>query len=211
MKKLLLFPIFICLFLFSCSDQEHPLSMEEQEVALLENNTEMVVLRDGDDPPSGGTVDPPSSGKGNDEPPKVGGVNSLCVDLCNLGAKECNETAIRNRELHLLSCDYIVITIGVRDVYCTRSVIGWYEEVDRIIDGEVISTDLVPVYIDEEYVCGEEEYNIYSSDPVLLQEAAECRLQAQSEYVAALDKCDIKKSSCLKKCKKGPTGPIGPK
>lgn len=131
---------------------------------------------------------------------------SLCVTNCNLDAEACYNWAEHLRDGHLLSCELnLIIGTQTVDVYCTRQVVGWVETVPVYSpEGELIRYDEVIHYIDEEYVCGQEEQNILSTDPADLQEYEECKAQALVEFVEAIDKCDIKKASCLKKCKKGP-------
>jgi len=134
------------------------------------------------------------------------GESDVCASNCILDAQACYDWAEHLRDGHLLSCEYILI-IGTElvDVYCTRQVVGWIDRVPVYSpEGELIRYDEVIHYIDEEYVCGQEEQNIISNDPADLQEYLACKAQALAEFVEAIDKCDIKRAGCVKKCKKGP-------
>lgn len=179
-SKFKYFLFFSTLFLIaSCSDDS--MYLDEQE-ALQNDGTETIETRGNSDYES-----------------------NLCVTNCNLNAKECYDWAEHLRDGHLLSCELALI-IGTEevDVYCTRQVVAWVEQVPVYSpEGELIRYDEVIHYTEEEYVCGQETVNILSTDPIDLQEYEACKAAAQAEFVEELNKCDMKKVNCLKKCKKG--------
>ncbi|MEM9546730.1 MAG: hypothetical protein AAGA77_12200 [Bacteroidota bacterium] len=191
MKRMFLF-LFVSFAIISCSDDEF--TIDEQNNDQLLTNTELIE-------PSQNVSQTEATAEDGEIVVSNADYNSLCVDNCNLDAQACYNWATHLKNQHLLACDLMLI-IGTEtvDVFCTRNVIVGYNTIVTP-EGEVIE---IPIFEEETFVCGQETINIYTTDPVLIQEAEDCRVQALIEFVDAIDKCDINKSKCLKKCKKGP-------
>lgn len=196
MKSKFLFPILL-LFIFSCSDE--PFFIEENEA--LKANAESIELGKFQNQLSPsvkdlvgekGGIGVAAAGAGD------GDYDPWCVDECNRDYRECTDWAIENRDAGLADCETIrIIGVEVVDVYCTENVIVGYRTIVTP-EGEVIE---VPIYEQQEVVCGEEEVNIYTEDPIILQEYEACKAQVFEEFVDAFDDCDIKQIKCLKDCK----------
>lgn len=224
MKKLL-FLAFIMLSVVACTDNylitgdedgviENPEAITNKgQDTKLPDGTNEGMAKNGDECDNGGDEDGDGSGDGttgSDTDDRggyddQGGTTDLCVGLCNFAYEDCYETAVRMRDQDFYACEQIRITgTEIVDVMCTRRIIVGYEIVITP-EGEEIER---PIFEIEEYVCGQEEVITYSTDEAVLEEYRQCRIDAIEYFLAEVEKCDFKQASCLKKCKKGPAGPL---
>ncbi len=133
------------------------------------------------------------------------GIN-WCVQQCSVDRRDCFDWASENRTYRLNDCDAIG-TIVYDPKYCTRTVIIGYDDVPVYSpEGELIRVDRVPIYGQEQYVCGQTPRIVRTATEQ--QEYDACVQNAQDEFVDAVDNCDIKYIECQQKCDKPKPGDL---
>lgn len=195
MKKIIILS-FLLLSIFSCSDDYLLLGDNEKSV----EKTSVTELVRYEDQLSEKIKNIASEGIDADG----GGYDPVCIGLCNYGYEDCYDTAVSMRDQDFYACETIrIIGVELVDEYCTRTVIVGYEIIVTP-EGEEIRR---PIIETEEYVCGQVEQIKYTEDPVLIEEYRNCRIQAIEYFLEEVEKCESKRNTCFKKCKKGPVGP----
>ena len=207
MKNLLLLPLLL-LFVFSCT-KDSILTGEDADAMDNLNLTELEQYESQLSAKVDGLVaameSMASDQKAGDLSKGGGNTFDPCVHECNVDYTYCFGSALDDKDWSLNDCESIRITgFTIEDVICTRSILVGYD-ITITPEGEEIQ---LPIYEQEEYVCGQREVPTLSDDPEILAAYHTCRIQALEAFVDAVDQCDIDKVLCLRKCNKGPITPF---
>ena len=121
-----------------------------------------------------------------------------CLDKCYKAYKTCYDNAYRFRESDYAACEAerILKVIEV-DVYCTRKILVGYETIIKY--NEEVE---VPVYREEQYVCGQKEETIYKTEPEDLEKYRVCRIAAMEYFLDSYESCLLERIRCEDRCKK---------